>query len=43
MKLQMTIVASHPGVVAQVHVQAAAVFERGALLVSFARQETPPP
>lgn len=43
MKLQMTIVASHPGVVAQVHVQAEAVFERGALLVSFARQETPPP
>jgi biotin carboxyl carrier protein len=42
MKLQMTIVASHPGVVAQVHVQPEAVFERGALLVSFARQETPP-
>jgi 3-methylcrotonyl-CoA carboxylase alpha subunit len=42
MKLQMTIVASHPGVVAQVHVQPEAVFERGALLVSFARQETSP-
>ncbi|MBS0577890.1 MAG: biotin/lipoyl-binding protein [Proteobacteria bacterium] len=39
MKLQMTIVASHAGVVAQVHVVPEAVFERGALLVSFARQE----
>jgi 3-methylcrotonyl-CoA carboxylase alpha subunit len=39
MKLQMTIVASHAGVVAQVHVAPEAVFERGALLVSFARQE----
>ena len=39
MKLQMTIVASHEGVVEQVHVQPAAVFERGALLVSFATQE----
>ncbi len=43
MKLQMTIVASHPGVVFQVHVQPEAVFERGALLVSFARQEMAPP
>jgi acetyl/propionyl-CoA carboxylase alpha subunit len=41
MKLQMTIVASHPGMVAEVHVQPEAVFERGALLVSFVRQETP--
>src|SRR5450432_659709 len=41
MKLQMTIVASHDGVVAQVHVAPEAVFERGALLVSFARQEVP--
>lgn len=43
MKLQMTIVASHEGVVAQMHVKPEAVFERGALLVSFARQETPTP
>ncbi|HEY2809087.1 MAG TPA: biotin/lipoyl-containing protein [Steroidobacteraceae bacterium] len=41
MKLQMTIVAAHAGVVEQVHVKPAAVFERGALLVSFARQEVP--
>lgn len=41
MKLQMTIVASHEGVVAQVHVAQEAVFERGARLVSFARQEVP--
>jgi biotin carboxyl carrier protein len=41
MKLQMTIVASHEGVVAQIHVNPEAVFERGALLVSFAPQETP--
>lgn len=34
MKLQMTIVSAHPAVVQQVHVVAAAVFERGALLVS---------
>jgi acetyl/propionyl-CoA carboxylase alpha subunit len=39
MKLQMTVVASHEGVVAQVHVLPEAVFERGALLVSFAPQE----
>jgi 3-methylcrotonyl-CoA carboxylase alpha subunit len=43
MKLQMTIVASHEGVVGQIHVNPEAVFERGALLVSFARQETPTP
>jgi acetyl/propionyl-CoA carboxylase alpha subunit len=43
MKLQMTIVASHEGVVAGVHVAPEAVFERGALLVSFARQEVPAP
>ncbi len=43
MKLQMTIVASHAGVVAEVHVKPEAVFERGALLVSFARQEIPSP
>jgi 3-methylcrotonyl-CoA carboxylase alpha subunit len=43
MKLQMTIVASHAGVVAQVHVAPEAVFERGALLVSFARQEASAP
>lgn len=39
MKLQMTIVAAHEAVVAQVHVTRESVFERGALLVSFARQE----
>jgi 3-methylcrotonyl-CoA carboxylase alpha subunit len=43
MKLQMTIVAAHPGVVEQVHVQPEAVFERGALLVSFAREEVAKP
>jgi acetyl/propionyl-CoA carboxylase alpha subunit len=43
MKLQMTIVATHEGTVAQVHVAPEAVFERGALLVSFARQEVPAP
>jgi acetyl/propionyl-CoA carboxylase alpha subunit len=43
MKLQMTIVASHEGVVAQVHVAPETVFERGALLVSFARLEIPAP
>ncbi len=36
MKLQMTIVASHEGTIAAVHVKPEAVFERGALLVSFA-------
>ena len=39
MKLQMTLLASHEGTVAQVHVAPEAVFERGALLVSFTRQE----
>lgn len=39
MKLQMTIVAAHAAAVAQVHVAPQAVFERGALLVSFAAQE----
>ena len=43
MKLQMTIVASHEGVIAQVHVKPEAVFERGALLVSFVRQEVATP
>jgi len=41
MKLQMTIVAAHAGIVEQLHVQPEAVFERGALLVSFARPEVP--
>jgi 3-methylcrotonyl-CoA carboxylase alpha subunit len=39
MKLQMTIVAAHQAAVAQVHVAPQAVFERGALLVSFAAKE----
>lgn len=43
MKLQMTLVASHEATVAQIHVAPEAVFERGALLVSFARQETQNP
>lgn len=43
MKLQMTVVASHEGVVADVHVAPEAVFERDALLVSFARQESENP
>ena len=43
MKLQMTIVATHEGVVAEVHVKPEAVFERGALLVSFVPQESPSP
>ena len=37
MKLQMTLLASHAARVRQVHVAPQAVFERGALLVSFAR------
>ncbi len=43
MKLQMTIVAAHAGIVERLHVQPEAVFERGALLVSFARPEAPTP
>jgi acetyl/propionyl-CoA carboxylase alpha subunit len=43
MKLQMTVVAAHAGIVAQVYVAPEAVFERGALLVSFARPEVPAP
>jgi acetyl/propionyl-CoA carboxylase alpha subunit len=39
MKLQMTLVAAHAGAVREVHVAPQALFERGALLVSFA----PPP
>lgn len=39
MKLQMTVVAPHAGTVEHVHVTPQAVFERGALLVSFARPE----
>jgi acetyl/propionyl-CoA carboxylase alpha subunit len=39
MKLQMTVVASHASTVREVHVVAQAVFERGALLVSFATEE----
>lgn len=39
MKLQMTIVAPHEGIIAGVHVKPEAVFERGALLVSFAPPE----
>jgi acetyl/propionyl-CoA carboxylase alpha subunit len=42
MKLQMTVVASHEGMVDKVHVAPEAVFERGALLVSLA-QETQEP
>jgi 3-methylcrotonyl-CoA carboxylase alpha subunit len=42
MKLQMTIVAAHEAVVAQVHLAPEAVFERGALLVSFAGPEGSP-
>lgn len=41
MKLQMTVVASHAGSVREVHVTPESVFERGALLVSFAPQEAP--
>jgi len=40
MKLQLTLVASHDAVVERVHVAAAGVFERGALLVSFVRPES---
>jgi len=36
MKLQMTVVASHAATIARLHVAPGAVFERGALLVSFA-------
>jgi acetyl/propionyl-CoA carboxylase alpha subunit len=39
MKLQMTLVASHACVVREVHVLPEAVFERGALLVSFEQEE----
>ena len=39
MKLQMTVVASHASTVREIHVAPEAVFERGALLVSFAQEE----
>jgi 3-methylcrotonyl-CoA carboxylase alpha subunit len=35
MKLQMTLVASYDAIVERIHVAQAAVFERGATLVSF--------
>jgi biotin carboxyl carrier protein len=40
MKLQMTIVALRDATVQQVHVTPAAVFERGALLVSLVPEES---
>ena len=43
MKLQMTVVASHVSTVREIHVTPEAVFERGALLVSFEQGETPVP
>jgi acetyl/propionyl-CoA carboxylase alpha subunit len=43
MKLQMTVVASHASTVREMHVTPEAVFERGALLVSFEPQESPAP
>jgi acetyl/propionyl-CoA carboxylase alpha subunit len=43
MKLQMTVVASHASTVREVHVLPEAVFERGALLVSFEQQEAAAP
>jgi 3-methylcrotonyl-CoA carboxylase alpha subunit len=43
MKLQMTVVASHASTVREIHVTAEAVFERGALLVSFEPAETAAP
>jgi 3-methylcrotonyl-CoA carboxylase alpha subunit len=43
MKLQMTVVASHASTVREVHVTPEAVFERGALLVSFEQEETAAP
>ncbi len=42
MKLQMTVVASHAATVERVHVSAEGTFERGALLVSFARESPRP-
>jgi acetyl/propionyl-CoA carboxylase alpha subunit len=38
MKLQMSLTASHRGLIEAVHVAAESVFERGAPLISFARQ-----
>jgi 3-methylcrotonyl-CoA carboxylase alpha subunit len=43
MKLQMTVVASHGSTVREIHVTPEAVFERGALLVSFEPEETAAP
>jgi biotin carboxyl carrier protein len=43
MKLQMTVVASHASTVREIHVAPEAVFERGALLVSFQQEETGAP
>jgi biotin carboxyl carrier protein len=43
MKLQMTVVASHASIVREVHVLPEAVFERGALLVSFEKEEAAAP
>lgn len=43
MKLQMTVVASHASSVREIHVLPEAVFQRGALLVSFGRTETSVP
>jgi len=43
MKLQMTLLASHDSRVRQVHVAPQAVFERGALLVSFASAQREEP
>ena len=42
MKLQATLLASHPAVVERVHAVIETAFERGALLVSFAQPNTAP-
>jgi acetyl/propionyl-CoA carboxylase alpha subunit len=41
MKLQVSLVAPHDGVIAKIHVPAETAFERGALLVSFATDAAP--
>jgi len=43
MKLQVTVVASHASTVREIHVTPEAVFERGALLVSFEHEQRDTP